>query len=55
MGKGRACSNLGHCYEWLGQYDKAIKLYEQCLVIMEELGDRTYADLQQLQCRTRLQ
>ncbi|MEA5478421.1 tetratricopeptide repeat protein [Pseudanabaena galeata UHCC 0370] len=31
---------LGNCYYFLGQYEKAIFLYQQCYDISEEMGDR---------------
>jgi hypothetical protein len=38
-GQGRACINLGICYDSLGQYEKATTLHEQSIMICEELGD----------------
>jgi tetratricopeptide (TPR) repeat protein len=39
VGQGQACGNLGSCYSSLGQYEKATTLYEQSVVIWEELND----------------
>jgi tetratricopeptide (TPR) repeat protein len=37
---GRACGNLGNCYDSMGQYRKAIELHQEDKKIAEEVGDR---------------
>lgn len=39
-GAGNALGNLGSAHSSLGQYQRAIDLYEQSLVITREIGDR---------------
>ena len=39
-GVGRACFNLGNCYNRMGQYGKAIELQQEHKKIAEEVGDR---------------
>ena len=38
-GQGKTCAVLGNCYMSLGQYDKAMKMYEQARAMAEEVGD----------------
>jgi len=38
--QGKAFNHLGSCYGGLVQNDKAIKLYQKCLTIEEEMVDR---------------
>ena len=37
--KGKACLNLGICYEQLGQYDTSVKLLKEAKAIAEEVHD----------------
>jgi tetratricopeptide (TPR) repeat protein len=39
-GQAATLGGLGNCYESLGQYVKAMELYEESLVIFKELDDR---------------
>ncbi|XP_076452751.1 uncharacterized protein LOC143288287 isoform X2 [Babylonia areolata] len=48
--KARAFSNLGDCYEALGDFEEAVKWHEQCLVVAQQLGslpsqDKAYRGL----------
>lgn len=39
-GEGCALNNLGNTYNSLGEYGRAIELYQQALGIFREIGDR---------------
>ncbi|MFP4439176.1 MAG: tetratricopeptide repeat protein, partial [Chloroflexaceae bacterium] len=38
-GEGTALGNLGLAYADLGDYPRAIALYEQCIAVLREIGD----------------
>ena len=40
VNQGSTCTNLGVCYEGLGQYDTAIGLLDKARLISQEVGDR---------------
>jgi len=48
--QGKACLNLGNCYESLGQYDTAIDVLEVARAIAEEVHDLADKGVYKLCC-----